>query len=66
MLLSYGGGIAAGVLVAWVGIQVRRRIRTLDDTLLGNLVIILIPFTAYLLAESVEASGVLPSWSPDS
>ncbi|MFF0018503.1 Na+/H+ antiporter [Streptomyces sp. NPDC005374] len=59
LLLSYGGGIAAGVLVAWVAIQVRRRIRTLDDTLLGNLVIILIPFTAYLLAELVEASGVL-------
>ncbi|MET7696488.1 Na+/H+ antiporter [Streptomyces sp. NPDC005485] len=59
LLLSYGGGIAAGLLVAWLGILARRRIRTLDDTLIGNLTIILIPFTAYLLAELAEASGVL-------
>ncbi|WP_327672720.1 MULTISPECIES: Na+/H+ antiporter [unclassified Streptomyces] len=59
LLLSYGGGIAAGALIAWLGVQVRRRVRALDDSLLGNLAIILIPFTAYLLAELVEASGVL-------
>lgn len=33
--------------------------RRLDDPLLGNLVMILAPFTAYLLAEFVEASRVL-------
>ena len=33
--------------------------RRLDDPLLGNLVMILAPFTAYLLAELIEASGVL-------
>ncbi|MFI9208346.1 Na+/H+ antiporter [Streptomyces sp. NPDC053253] len=55
-LLAYGGGAAVGVLVAWVNMNLRRR---LDDPLLGNLVMILAPFTAYLLAELIEASGVL-------
>lgn len=55
-LVSYVGGAAAGVLVAWLGIRARR---LFDDPLLGNVVSILIPFTAYLLAELVEASGVL-------
>lgn len=59
LLLSYGGGLAAGVATAWLGVLVRRRIRPLHDPLLGNLAIILIPFTAYLLAELVHASGVL-------
>jgi CPA1 family monovalent cation:H+ antiporter len=48
--------VAAGLVVAWVGLQVRRR---LEDPLLGNTATALIPFTAYLLAESVDASGVL-------
>ncbi|QDW62387.1 Na+/H+ antiporter [Oerskovia sp. KBS0722] len=55
-VLAYGGGIAVGLLVAWLAVQVRRRI---DDPLLGNVVVLLIPFTAYLLAELIEASGVL-------
>lgn len=57
--LSYGGGIAAGVLIAWLGIRLRRLVRGLGETTLDNLTIILIPFSAYLLAEQVEASGVL-------
>ncbi|MFD9650919.1 Na+/H+ antiporter [Streptomyces mirabilis] len=57
--LSYGGGIAAGVLVAWLGIRLRRLVRGLGETMLDNLTIILIPFSAYLLAEQVDASGVL-------
>ncbi|MCH0556796.1 Na+/H+ antiporter [Streptomyces sp. MUM 16J] len=57
--LSYGGGIAAGALVAWLGIRLRRLVRRLGETVLDNLTIILIPFSAYLLAEQVEASGVL-------
>jgi Na+/H+ antiporter len=56
IVLSYGGGIAAGALVAWLGVQIRRRIH---EPVLGNVVILLIPFTAYLLAELVHASGVL-------
>ncbi|MCX4404265.1 Na+/H+ antiporter [Streptomyces sp. NBC_01764] len=55
-LLAYGGGALIGVAVAWVNMNLRRR---LTDPLLGNLVMILAPFTAYLLAELVEASGVL-------
>ncbi|MFG2822469.1 Na+/H+ antiporter [Kitasatospora sp. NPDC048365] len=59
LLLSYGGGIAAGVVVALAGIRLRGRLRPLDDALLSNLAILLLPFTAYLLAEAVGASGVL-------
>jgi CPA1 family monovalent cation:H+ antiporter len=55
-LLAYGGGAAVGVAVAWVNMNLRRR---LEDPLLGNLVMILAPFTAYLLAELIHASGVL-------
>lgn len=55
-LLAYAGGIAAGALVAWIGFHVRRKVQ---DPLLGNVVTILSPFTAFVLAESIEASGVL-------
>jgi CPA1 family monovalent cation:H+ antiporter len=55
-LISYGGGILAGVLVAWLVTQVRRR---LDDPLQENVLILLTPFSAFLLAEVVQASGVL-------
>jgi Na+/H+ antiporter len=55
-LLSYGGGALAGAFVAWLGVQVRRR---LDDPFQENVAIILIPFTAFLLAEVIHASGVL-------
>ncbi|WP_410611268.1 Na+/H+ antiporter [Amycolatopsis sp. lyj-109] len=55
-LLSYGAGALAGVVIAWLGAWVRRR---LDDPLLENVAIVLIPFSAFLLAEAVHASGVL-------
>lgn len=55
-LLAYAGGAAAGAVIAWLGIQVRRRI---DDPLLENVAIVLIPFSAYLAAEAMHASGVL-------
>lgn len=55
-LLSYGGGALAGVLVAWLAMQTRR---PLDDPLQENVLILLTPFSAFLLAEVVEASGVL-------
>jgi len=56
LLLSYGGGAATGMLTAWLGVHVRR---CLDDAALENVAILLIPFTAYLLAELAGASGVL-------
>jgi CPA1 family monovalent cation:H+ antiporter len=55
-LLSYGGGALAGGLTAWVAVRLRR---LLDDPLQENLAILLTPFTAFLLAEVMHASGVL-------
>ena len=55
-LLAYLGGAAAGALVAWLSIVLLRR---LTDSLLVNVLALLTPFTAYLVAESFEASGVL-------
>ncbi|MFE1646077.1 Na+/H+ antiporter [Microbacterium sp. P01] len=56
LLLSYGGGLVAGALVAAVAYLVMRR---LSDPMLINVALVIIPFAAYLLAELVEASGVL-------
>lgn len=55
-LLAYAGGAAAGALTAWAGLLARRH---LPDPLLNNLVMLLIPFAAFLLAEAIDASGVL-------
>ena len=55
-LLAYGGGALAGALTGWLSVQVRKHV---DDRLLGNVVTILTPFTAFLLAELIDASGVL-------
>ena len=56
VLLSYVGGIAAGLLTAWLAIRVRRLV---DDPVQDNVVTLLTPFTAFLLAEVISASGVL-------
>jgi len=56
LVLSYVGGVLAGALAAWLGNVVRAR---MVDPVLENVVGLLVPFTAFLLAESVEASGVL-------
>ena len=53
---SYVGGAAAGIAVALVGARVRARV---TDPLLQNVAILLLPFTAFLLAEAIQASGVL-------
>ncbi|RKN44536.1 Na+/H+ antiporter [Micromonospora endolithica] len=50
------GGVAAGLLVGWLVIQVRRR---LDDPMREGALSVLTPFAAFLLAEVVHASGVL-------
>ncbi|XVV10169.1 Na+/H+ antiporter [Actinoplanes sp. CA-131856] len=54
--LAYLGGALAGIVTAWILEQVRRR---LDDPLNENVITILGPFAAYLLAEICHASGVL-------
>jgi monovalent cation/hydrogen antiporter len=56
VVLSYVGGIAAGVLVAGAAYAVMRPLR---DTMTINIALLLTPFSAYLLAELVGASGVL-------
>jgi Na+/H+ antiporter len=55
-LLAYGGGAVAGAVIASLAVLVLRR---LDDPLQENAAIVLTPFTAFLLAESIHASGVL-------
>jgi CPA1 family monovalent cation:H+ antiporter len=55
-LLSFAGGAAAGLVTAWIGAHTRR---FLEDPLLENLLNLLVPFTAFLLAELIHASGVL-------
>ena len=56
LVLSYVGGVAAGLVTAWVADQVRRR---LDDPLQENVATVLTPFAAFLLAEVLDVSGVL-------
>lgn len=55
-LVAYVGGVLAGLVVTWVAVQVRRR---LDDPAQHVLLALVAPLGAYLLAESVDASGVL-------
>lgn len=55
-LFAYLAAAAIGAAVAWVAIQARKR---LHDAITQNIAMLLTPFTAYLLAELVHASGVL-------
>lgn len=54
--LSYMGGAAAGILVAGAAYLLLIRVR---DPLIINIALLITPFTAFLLAEAVGASGVL-------
>jgi Na+/H+ antiporter len=56
LVASYAGGIAVGLLVAAVAVQVRRR---LHDVRMENLLSVLTPFVAYLPAELLHVSGVV-------
>ena len=55
-VLAYGGGAVAGMVTAWLAVRVRRH---LHDPLQENVAVMLTPFTAFLLAEAIHASGVL-------
>ena len=55
-VVAYAGGALAGLVTASLAMLVRRH---LDDPLLENLVSVVTPFAAFLLAEVVGASGVL-------
>ncbi len=50
------GGVAAGLVVGWVVLRLRRRI---DDTRVEGMVALLTPFAAYLPADLLHGSGVL-------
>jgi CPA1 family monovalent cation:H+ antiporter len=56
LVLAYGGGVLAGALVGLVSWQLRRR---MDDPMLEGMAMLVTPFAAFLLADSVHASGVL-------
>ncbi|MEZ7755917.1 Na+/H+ antiporter [Microbacterium paraoxydans] len=56
VLVSYVGGIAAGIAVAALATLLLRRI---SSTIVINVTLLLVPFSAFLLAEFVHASGVL-------
>jgi CPA1 family monovalent cation:H+ antiporter len=53
---AYVGGVLVGAAIAWIAAQVRAR---QVDPLHGQVTMLLIPFTAYLVAEEVKASGVV-------
>lgn len=56
VLVSYLGGAAAGIAVAALAFFALRR---MESTLTINLTLLIVPFLSFLLAELVEASGVL-------
>jgi CPA1 family monovalent cation:H+ antiporter len=56
LALAYGGGVLAGGLVGLLSWQVRRR---MDDPMLEGIAMLVTPFAAFLLAETIHASGVL-------
>ncbi|MEK6343473.1 MAG: Na+/H+ antiporter [Curtobacterium sp.] len=56
LVLSYVGGVAAGLAAAWLGTLVLRRV---NSVVLQNLLTLLVPFVAFLGAEAIDASGVL-------
>lgn len=56
VVVSYAGGIAAGMAVAALGYFL---LRAITSTIVINTALLLIPFVAFLLAELIGASGVL-------
>ncbi len=56
VLLSYLGGAIAGIVVAAAAYAALRRMR---NALSINVTLLLVPFTAFLIAELANASGVL-------
>jgi NhaP-type Na+/H+ or K+/H+ antiporter len=56
LVVAYGGGLLTGALIGLLSWQLRRR---MDDSMLENIAMLVTPFAAFLLAESIHASGVL-------
>jgi CPA1 family monovalent cation:H+ antiporter len=55
-VLAAAGGAAIGLATAWVAAQLHRRN---DEPVIDVVLTLLTPFTSYLLAEAVHASGVV-------
>jgi CPA1 family monovalent cation:H+ antiporter len=56
LVLAYVGGALAGALIGLVSWQVRGR---MDDPMLESMTMLVTPFAAFLLADTIHASGVL-------
>ena len=60
LLLSFGGGIGAGVLVGAAVTKIGIRVRTItDDPMLATITALATPFLTFFLAEEIGGSGVL-------
>lgn len=56
VLVSYVGGVATGVVIAALAFLLLRR---MSSTIVINVTLLLVPFSGFLLAEMIHASGVL-------
>jgi Na+/H+ antiporter len=56
LLLSVAGGVAIGLVLAWLG---ARAIRRLDDLPLAIVLTVLLAYASFALADGIGASGVL-------
>jgi monovalent cation/hydrogen antiporter len=56
LLVSVAGGVAIGLLLAWIG---SRAIRRLDDPPLAIVLTVLLAYASFALADGIGASGVL-------
>ena len=56
LVVAYVGGVLSGGLVGLLSWQLRRR---MDDPMLEGIAMLVTPFAAFLLADSIDASGVL-------
>ena len=60
LLLSFGGGIGAGVLVGAAVTKIGIRVRTItDDPMLATITALATPFLTFFIAEEIGSSGVL-------
>lgn len=56
-----GGGLVVGILIEWLGRKFRERLLRLekDDPVEQTLLTVLVPYSAYLVAEALGVSGIL-------
>jgi CPA1 family monovalent cation:H+ antiporter len=56
-----GGGMIVGIVIEWLGRKFRERLIRLrkDDPVVQTLLTVLVPYSAYLVAEAFHVSGIL-------